>query len=70
MQGPQCPSSAGDPVLSATGGKYDVTGVFGVSCRHGCLLPNGVVDFHKGERCVAKRPASKEYKCDVQHSLM
>ncbi|KIO16043.1 hypothetical protein M407DRAFT_36243, partial [Tulasnella calospora MUT 4182] len=28
----------------------DVTGVFCVSCRHIFVCPNGVIDFHKGEK--------------------
>lgn len=45
-----CPTQAGDPIRATTAAKLAVTGVYGVSCRHGCLLPNGVIDFHKGKR--------------------
>lgn len=29
-----------------------ITGVYAVSCRHVLIQPSGVIDFHKGERCV------------------
>ncbi|KAG8962038.1 hypothetical protein FRC00_010556, partial [Tulasnella sp. 408] len=46
-----CNTMAGDPGYSPEGAKaLDVTGVFAVSCRHIFLCPNGVVDFHKGEK--------------------
>ncbi|KAG8899214.1 hypothetical protein FRC01_010620 [Tulasnella sp. 417] len=42
---------AGDPGYSPDGTKaLDVTGIFAVSCRHIFICPNGVVDFHKGEK--------------------
>ncbi|KAG9041944.1 hypothetical protein FS837_011550 [Tulasnella sp. UAMH 9824] len=46
-----CNTMAGDPSYSPEGAKaLDVTGVFAVSCRHIFICPNGVVDFHKGEK--------------------
>lgn len=46
-----CNTMAGDPGYTPDGSKaLDVTGVFCVSCRHIFICPNGVVDFHKGER--------------------
>ncbi|KAG8927975.1 hypothetical protein FRC01_006645 [Tulasnella sp. 417] len=42
---------AGDPGYTPEGSKsLDVTGIFCVSCRHIFICPNGVIDFHKGER--------------------
>ncbi|KIO17891.1 hypothetical protein M407DRAFT_84521 [Tulasnella calospora MUT 4182] len=42
---------AGDPGYSPEGARgLDVTGVFCVSCRHIYVCPNGVIDFHKGEK--------------------
>ncbi|KIO33174.1 hypothetical protein M407DRAFT_18033 [Tulasnella calospora MUT 4182] len=46
-----CNTMAGDPGYSPEGAKaLDVTGIFAVSCRHIFICPNGVVDFHKGEK--------------------
>lgn len=39
---------------SKVAAKLKVTGIFAVSCKHGLFLPNGVVDFHKGERYGCK----------------
>lgn len=52
-----CNTMAGDPGYTPDGAKaLDVTGVFCVSCRHIFICPNGVVDFHKGEKYVLSSP--------------
>lgn len=52
-----CNTMAGDPGYTPDGAKaLDVTGVFCVSCRHIFICPNGVVDFHKGEKYVPSLP--------------
>lgn len=49
-----CNTMAGDLGHSSEGAKaLDVTGIFCVSCRHVFVCPNGVVDFHKGEKQVS-----------------
>lgn len=40
---------AGNLVRQATTTRLEVTGVYGVSCRHVLFQPGGVVDFSKGE---------------------
>ena len=45
---------AGDPEKGKPSGpkRLAETGIYGTCCRHVMLMPGGVVDFHKGERCV------------------
>ena len=49
---PPCNTQAGDPSRAQPGIKLSVTGVFAMSCKHGFFLPNGVIDFSKGEGWV------------------
>lgn len=52
-QSPVCNShaKAADPTWNAsTAKKLAITGVCAQSCWHNIVKPNGVIDFHKGER--------------------
>ncbi|KAG8942299.1 hypothetical protein FRC03_003364 [Tulasnella sp. 419] len=49
---PSCSTNtrAGDPTQFFKGDKLDVSGVFGISCRHVIFKPNAVIDLKKGEK--------------------
>lgn len=49
-QDPACTGQAGTAQRDRPSSKYSVSCIFSTQCKHGLFLPNGTVDFQKGER--------------------